>query len=143
MMAEKESEMVKWACLALVAISVLHILVLGVDALHALPGWLRLDLWTFDHWLPLASQPVELALSGGAFWSSVGSFAVPAMLLAGLLFWLDRKRMPIPAFVGWGLVAWTLAASLIMAPSGFPIAFIIALILAVGLQRRQSHHEVK
>lgn len=128
--------MVKAASIALIALGIIHFVVLGVDLPSESPRWLRFNLWTFEHWQPLRAQPTDLALSGGIFWATVGSFAVPAMLLAGLILWLDRRGIAVPSFVGWGLFAWALVASLIMAPSGFPAAALIALLLAIGLQRK-------
>lgn len=130
--------MIRWSSVALIALSIVHLLVLGSDVPAELPEWLRLNLWTFEHWQALRTQPVDLALSGGVFWATVGSFAPPLLILGGLILWLDRRSVPIPAFVGWGLVAWALVASLVMLPSGFPVGFVVALALAIGIQRRQT-----
>lgn len=128
--------MIRWSAVALMACSIVHVLVLGVDLPGEFPDWLRLELWTFDHWQPLRTQPVDLALSGGVFWATVGSFAVPNFILGALILWADRNALPLPPFVGWAMFAWTLLASAIMLPSGFPVAALITLCLAIGLQRQ-------
>ncbi|MBA3448057.1 MAG: hypothetical protein H0T56_10700 [Pseudaminobacter sp.] len=133
--------MVKWSSIALIAISIVHMIVLGADVPFEVPKWSTLNLWTFEHWRPLRSQPIDLALSGGVFWSTVGSFAIPLLVLGALIFWLDRHCQAIPPFVGWCLVAWTGLASLIMAPSGFPVALAIAVVLAIGIQRKARSAE--
>lgn len=130
--------MLKWSAVALIVLSIVHMLVLGYDLPAELPDWLSLNLWTFEHWQPVRSQNVDLALSNAVFWSTVGSFAVPLVLLAALILWLDARGLPIPAFVGWSLAAWTLLATALMLPSGFPVGLIIAVCLAVGLQRRTT-----
>jgi hypothetical protein len=58
-----------------------HLFVLGGDALIQAPGWLGGALWTWDHWGPPADQRPGLILSGFAFWSTVGSFAIPLIIL--------------------------------------------------------------
>lgn len=75
--AGKEDIMVTWGSIAVIALCVLHLAVLGADIPAELPNWLSLNLWTVDHWQPLRAQPIDLALSGGIFWASIGSFAVP------------------------------------------------------------------
>jgi hypothetical protein len=128
--------MVKWSAVALITLSILHMLVLGHDLPGELPDWLGLSLWTFEHWQPMRSQGVDLALSNGIFWSTIGSFAVPLLLLAALILWMDRRGQQIPPFVGWSLAAWALLATGLMLPSGFPLALIITVCLAVGLRCR-------
>lgn len=130
--------MVKSSCIAVIILCIAHMLVLGADIPPELPNWLSLNLWTFDHWQPLRSQPFDLALSGGVFWQSIGSFALPLAILAALLFWLDRRGLPIPSFVGWALVAWAAMLTIIMPPSGFPVGLLIALCLAIGVQRGRA-----
>ena len=103
--------MVKWSSIALMALCTIHVLVLGADIPSEAGKWLGLNMWTFDHWAPLREQPLDLALSGGVFWATLGSFAVPMFVLGALLFWLDRRELPIPAFVGWALFAWMAVAT--------------------------------
>lgn len=134
--------MVKWSAVALIVLAAVHLLVLGIDVPTELPNWLKFNLWTFDHWQPLRAQPLDLALSGGVFWSTVGSFAVPLSILGILILWLDRHGQPIPAFIGWILVGWVALMTLLMPPSGFPVGLFIALCLAIGLQRRRTKAEI-
>jgi hypothetical protein len=126
--------MVKWSSMGLIALGIIHMLVLGSDIPAELPNWLEFNLWTFEHWQAMRAQPTDLALSGGVFWATVGSFAPLLLILGALLLWLDRRGLPIPAFVGWALAAWALVGTLLMPPSGFPVA--VAICLALGLAVR-------
>ena len=128
--------MVKWSSIAVIALCIIHMLVLGADIPSESGKWLGLNMWTFDHWAPLRAQPFDLALSGGVFWATLGSFAAPMFVLGALLLWLDRRGLPIPAFVGWALFAWMALLTAIMPPSGFPVGLIVVLALAIGLQRK-------
>lgn len=128
--------MVRWSAIALIVLSIIHMIALGYDLPTELPDWLGLSLWTFEHWQSFRSQSVDLALSNGVFWSTVGSFAVPLLVLAALILWMDKRGQPVPSFVGWSLAAWALLATVLMLPSGFPVALVIAFCLAVGLRRR-------
>jgi hypothetical protein len=130
--------MVKACGWALIGLGLLHMVVLGVDALEEIPGWLRLAQWTTAHWQPFASQPPALAASGGAFWSTIGSFAVPTILLGGLIVDLARRGQHVPGHVGWTLLVWMLLASLIVEPSGFPVGAAVALGLIVGVRRAKA-----
>lgn len=128
--------MVRWSSIAMIVLGIVHLLMLGVDVPSEAPRWLSLNLWTFEHWQPLRAQPVDLALSNGIFWATVGSFAVPTMLFGATMLHADRQGWAVPAWIGWALFAWAALASLIMAPSGFPVAAAITLVLAIGLQRK-------
>lgn len=128
--------MVRWAAIGFLVLGVVHFLVLGADLPAELPRWLSLNFWTFEHWAPTREQNVDLALSGAVFWATLGSLAVPLMVLGGLLLWLDRRGLPIPPFVGWVLVAWFALLTAIIPPSGFPVCLAVSLVLAIGLQRR-------
>ncbi|QPC88436.1 hypothetical protein GA830_18000 [Mesorhizobium sp. NBSH29] len=127
--------MVRWSSIGLITLGVIHLIVLGVDVPSEAMRWIEPNLWTFEHWQPVRSQPVDLALSNGIFWGTVGSFAVPTILLAIVIYRADRAGWQVPPFIGWSLFTWTVVASLIMAPSGFPVIAMLALCLAVGLQR--------
>lgn len=127
--------MVRFSGIAMIVLGIVHLLVLGVDVPTEAGRWLGLNLWTFEHWQALRTQPVDLALSNGIFWATIGSFAVPVMVLGAFIVHADKQGWQIPAWIGWALFGWTVLASLIMAPSGFPVAALIMLILAVGLQR--------
>jgi hypothetical protein len=130
--------MVKACAIALIALSGVHMLVLGADALAYVPGWVRLDLWTLAHWTPLAHQPSEIALSGAAFWSTLGSFAVPAAILGGLILHMAMHGQRVPVAIGWALFAWLIAASAVVEPSGFPAGVAIAGLLLVALYRQPA-----
>lgn len=128
--------MIKTAGIGLIVLGIIHLVVLGAEVPAELSRWKSLNLWTFDHWAPLRSQAPDLALSNGVFWQSVGSFAVPMLILGSLIVWMDRKGIAVPSFVGWGLLAWTLLATLVMPPSGFPVALAVCGVLTAGIAAR-------
>jgi hypothetical protein len=90
-----------------------------------IPGWLTLELWTAEHWQPLRAQRLELLASNAAFWSTIGSFALPLIMLGAVVIWLDKRQLPVPAFLGWSLLAWIVVASLIIEVSGFPLGMLL------------------
>lgn len=128
--------MVRFAAVSMIVLGVVHMFVLGVDLPGEMPRWFNLNLWTFDHWQPVRDQDVDLALSNAVFWATMGSFALPIMLLGVLILWLDKRGLPIPPFVGWAMVGWFAIMTLLMPPSGFPVGLAVALLLATGLTRR-------
>jgi hypothetical protein len=73
--------MIRWSGIAMVVVGILHMIVLGIDAVGEIPGWVRFELWTAEHWRPLRAQAPELLVSNAAFWSTIGSFAVPLIML--------------------------------------------------------------
>lgn len=120
----------------MVALGILHMIVLGIDAVAEIPGWLRLELWTAEHWQPLRTQRLEVMASNAAFWSTIGSFALPLIMTGAVVIWLDKRQLPVPTFLGWSLLAWFAVASLIIEVSGFPLGIPIATCLILGARRQ-------
>jgi hypothetical protein len=111
-------------------------IVLGMDALGEVPGWLRLGQWTLAHWQPFATQPPAVAASGAAFWSTIGSFAIPTFLLGCLIVQMERQGFRVPEYLGWAILGWMVLAALIIEPSGFPVGVIVAVCLVIGIRRQ-------
>lgn len=130
--------MVKWSGIALMVLGTTHIVAIGIDALPFVPGWLRLGLWATGHWLPFAAQPSDLLASNAAFWATLGSCAVPSIILGALIVRMTRDGIPVPQFVGWSLCLWLGACALLIEPSGFPLGWIISLVLLIGIRRQRS-----
>lgn len=122
----------------MVALGILHMFVLGIDAVAEIPGWLRLELWTTEHWQPLRAQRLEILAGNAAFWSTIGSFALPLIMIGAVVIWLDNRQLPVPAFLGWSLLAWIVVASLIIEVSGFPLGIPIATCLILGARRQKG-----
>ncbi|MDX0413682.1 hypothetical protein GOC91_27115 [Sinorhizobium medicae] len=98
---------------------------------------MRLELWTVEHWQPLRTQRLEVLASNAAFWSTVGSFALPLIMIGALVVWLGGKHLPLPSFLGWSLLAWIVVASLIIEVSGFPLGIPVAICLIIGARRQK------
>ncbi|MEC9244540.1 MAG: DUF6463 family protein [Pseudomonadota bacterium] len=130
--------MVRWSGIAMVALGILHMIVLGIDAAAEVPSWLRLELWTSEHWQPFRTQRQEVLASNAAFWSTVGSFALPLIMIGFVVIWLDKRRLPVPTFLGWSLLAWIAVASLIIEVSGFPLGIPIAICLILGARQQNG-----
>lgn len=128
----------KWAGRSLIAICLVHMLILGIDAMPWLPEWSRLQLWSMEHWEPAAQFEPALLLSSHAFWSTLGSFALPMIVVGAWLSSSAAEGSRVPAFVGWGLGAWVLLCSLVIEPSGFPLGMIPACLLIAADRRRQA-----
>ena len=119
--------MYRLSCFALIALGVIHLVALGADAVAYAPGWLRGDLWTFEHWAGVADQRTALVFSGFAFWSTFGSIAPGLIGLGYLLLWIDDRGLSPPRALIAGIVAWALIGSALMPPSGLPAIFLVSL----------------
>lgn len=119
----------------LAAIGVLHMLLLGADVAAFASDWIVGGLWTFEHWAMVEDQPEPLVRSGLAFWSTLGSPAVPFIVLGALFIWLDRRAVALPRFAVAGLLGWSLLLALAMPPSGFVILALAALAMSCGRPR--------
>ena len=124
--------MLKWAGWTMIGMSVLHLIVLGMDAIALLPAWLSGHLWTLEHWQPVMTQSPDMAANGAVFHATLGSFALPMLVFGALVLWMDRRGIVPPAGVGWGIGAWALLAGLVMEPSGYPLGLIPAVLLVLA-----------
>lgn len=120
-----------WILMTLAAV---HIVLFSVLALVRgyVPGWWRGELRDLSLSAPLAAGP-----SQAAFWASIGSIAIPVLLLGAVVESLAKAGAAVPAFLGYALAIWVLLAAIIMEPSGFPLALVAALLLVKA--RRLTH----
>lgn len=129
--------MIRGSALAMMALGVVHLAALGIDASAYAPGWAAFALWSTEHLLPLADQSPAMMASNAAFWMTAGSMAIPAFLLGYLIFRLDQRGISIPVEIGWVFLIWQIGCALIMQPSGFIASVAIAIVLVVGLHRQR------
>lgn len=137
---------IKAANIGIIGLGILHLVVLGLDASGYVPAWLAGGLWTLEHWEPVADQRETLVLQGFAFWSTIGSFAIPLIILGCLMVSMNKRGIPVPAFVGLSLLAWGITSALLMPPSGFPVFILVAAALCVGVRattRTQKSGDVR
>lgn len=127
--------MLRWAGYGMIGMGMLHMLVLGMDALPQLSSWLTGGLWTLEHWQPALTQSQAVLAGNAVFHSTLGSFALPMIVFGFLVLWMDRRGLVPPAFVGWGIGAWAVLAGLVMEPSGYPLGLIPAVLLVLAARK--------
>jgi hypothetical protein len=123
---------------ALIALCFAHIVMFFADFMNQAPSWADGILWSTRHIAPFRTQPETLLHAGAAFWATIGSSAIPLLVLAFLILDMDRRRLRIPTFVPVSLLLWSLVGSAILEPSGFPLIAAAAAGLLVGI-RRTAH----
>ncbi|MBT2365833.1 hypothetical protein J7E88_11070 [Streptomyces sp. ISL-10] len=119
----------RWAGRILLALGTLHLVVLGAQNTRYFGDWFTGELWGLPR-----EEFVHPGGAAGAFWVSLGSFAVPVMLLGILVMDLARREIAVPPVIGWGLAAWSLVGAMILEPT--PV--ILLLVPAVLLIRSQD-----
>ena len=97
--------------------------------------WLRLVERGLLLTVPLDLRPTNYA-DQVAFWITMGSFAVPLIILGAYVAWAGSRDLPVPAFVGWGFGAYTLVATVPLGPTPFLLAPIPAGMIIVAARRR-------
>jgi hypothetical protein len=128
------SRLRQWAGRSLVALALLHLVVFLTESVRLghLQAWLTGDLLTIATWDEQMSQ------SQAYFWESIGSFAVPVLLVGLIVEHLARAGLPVPRWLTGVLAGWLVVCSLFLEPSGFPLGLVpVALLLrAHRLDRR-------
>lgn len=107
---------------------------------------LRLDAWARTAETGLLSAKVilpqtEVDRAGAeAFWFSLGSFAVPTLLLGTYVVWAAGRDVRLPAALGWALVAWgaVMMAFMPVSPAVLLPAAGVLIIVAARSETRSS-----
>lgn len=120
---------------SMIVLALLHLGVLGWDALAYLPDWMDGRLWTLEHWKAPAVMRAELVRINYAFWTTLGSFALPCVAMGLVLREIGRRGLPVPPGAAWVFFAWSATASAVMEPAGFPLAFIPACLMFASSRR--------
>lgn len=116
----------------IVAIALLHIVFFVVVSWDHLPGWLAGDLWRN------AALDAPMTQSEAHFWTLLGSFAVPLLLLGAVMARSAKEGRLLPAYITWTITAWVVVCTLLLEPSGFPLGLVPSgmLVAAEVLRRR-------
>ncbi|MET9917555.1 DUF6463 family protein [Streptomyces sp. NPDC006435] len=102
----------------------LHLLALGAQNTGHLGAWFGGDLWGLPR-----EEFIEPSGAAGAFWISLGSFAVPLLLLGLLVSYLGRQCVRVPPAIGWGLAAWSVVGSVVVEPTPMILVLVPAVLL--------------
>ncbi|MFI1935648.1 DUF6463 family protein [Streptomyces purpureus] len=116
--------MTRWAGWILQALGMLHLVVLGAQNTQYFGDWLTGALWNLPR-----EEFVHPAGAAGAFWVSIGSFALPLILLGALVLSLARREVRVPPFIGWALTAWAFVGAAIMEPTPMILVLVPAVLL--------------
>ncbi|GAB3160862.1 DUF6463 family protein [Myceligenerans halotolerans] len=114
----------RWAGRILMILGAVHLILLGALNLEYAGEWFTGALWG----LP-PDEFLHPSGAAGAFWISIGSFAVPMLLLGALVSDLARRGIVAPASIGWGLAAWCAVAAVVLEPTPMLLGLIPAVLL--------------
>lgn len=119
-----------WASGIMLALGIVHLGAGMIIDRALVAGWLRDGLWAT---VPLTPDPtIESLETTTAFWAGWGSFSVPLILLAGLIWHLAQQGIAVPSWVGWGIVVWTVIGGLLLVPSPFFLGAIPGALVVVA-----------
>lgn len=111
--------LLRWAAGIMILLSVGHIIVIPLLTGSArIVGWFESGLWAAVPLLGSLSS-TEAAGSALTYWSSLGGFAIPLLLLGVYAWQLAARGGRLPEWMGWALAAWCLLAGIILVPSPF------------------------
>ncbi|WP_264031676.1 DUF6463 family protein [Cellulosimicrobium sp. SH8] len=116
----------------LVTLGAGHLAIVSAVGRDRLAAWVDAGLWAAVPLFPGARPSAATLDDQVVFWSGVGSFAVPLVLLGGLVWWLASRRIVPPAAVGWGLVAWFTLGAVVLVPSPMIVGALAGALLVVA-----------
>ncbi|QJW35889.1 DUF6463 family protein [Cellulosimicrobium protaetiae] len=124
----------------LVALGSGHLAVVTTVGRDRLAAWADSGLWAAVPLFPGPDPSATTLQDQAAFWSGVGSFAVPLVALGGLVWWLAGKGTIPPTPLGWALVAWFAVGAIVLVPSPMILGALAGalLVVAARLSRPRS-----
>lgn len=113
-------------------------LVLGlVLTRETLARWASDGVWAA---VPLlgSAESLDSARNALAFWAALGSFSMPQVALALLIWHLAGRGIRVPASIGWIIAVWSLIAALILVPSPFILITVAGVLVIIAARRPEE-----
>jgi hypothetical protein len=125
--------LLRWASAILGVLGTGHLVLTALMSSTRLTHWLRQGVWAT---VPLtgAESPLDMI----AFWSGLGSFAVPLILLACLVWRLAGRGEAVPAGIGWALLVWCTLAGVILVASPYFAGSIAGALIVLAARARAA-----
>lgn len=122
--------MIRWAGRIFVFLGIGHtVLSLALVAPEHAAKWFGAELWTPDEGI------MEMSAAMSAYWLSVGGFGVPLLAFGFTILWMDRRGLVPPAFLGWIVLVWAAANTVILLPSPWILAAVASVLYLAGVRR--------
>ncbi|MEV3938931.1 hypothetical protein AB0K52_23535 [Glycomyces sp. NPDC049804] len=122
--------MVKWSGRIFVFLGIGHtVLSLALVAPEHAAAWFSGGLWTPDEGI-LDMSP---AMSG--YWLGIGGFGVPLLAFGLTVLWMQRRGLTPPAFLGWTVLVWAAANTVILVLSPWILAVVASVLYLAGVRR--------
>ncbi|WP_433271513.1 DUF6463 family protein [Actinosynnema sp. CS-041913] len=130
--------LLRWASGIMLVLGAGHLSLLTLFAPEDIAGWAERGLWAA---VPLgltddAGPTVERLQNAVTFWAGPGSFSVPLILLACLVWHLAGRGVAVPAWVGWGLAAWCVVGGVLLVPSPFFAGAVAGAFIVVAARKK-------
>ncbi len=120
-----------------IAGAVVHLTLTLMNGAEVWAGIVSAGWWNTVTLRPNADQLQR----AGAFWVSIGSFAVPLLLLGILAVLSGRNGQRIPGALGWVLVGWGILGASLLPVSGAWAFIVVGLLFAAGDRDRLRQRE--
>ncbi|MCC3764174.1 DUF6463 family protein [Glycomyces sp. TRM65418] len=122
--------MIAWAGRIFVFLGIGHtVLSLALVAPSHAAAWFGGVLWRPDEGI------TEMSPGMAAYWLTVGGFGLPLLALGFAVLWMHRRGIAPPAFLGWTILAWTAANTVILLPSPWILGVVASVLYLAGVRR--------
>ena len=120
----------------LITLGVGHLILMIIFQGPKMLDWVTQGLWAA---VPLklgTQQPsIEALQNVAVFWASIGSFAIPSILL-GVLQWTLAGRSITPgSWLGWAVIVWFALLTLLLVPSPGILGVIAGILFLVATRQ--------
>jgi hypothetical protein len=107
-------------------------MLIAIGAAHVLLAFVWIDRSTFRRLAPTPwAKPDDELRTQRDFWSQIGSFGVPVVLLGAVIGWAARRGDAPPVWVGVVLLVWAVTAIARVPRGGFWVLLVPAVLLII------------
>jgi len=104
--------------------------------------WVTQGLWAAVP-LKVAQPSIEALQNAVVFWASIGSFAIPSILL-GILQWTLAGRGITPgSWLGWAVTVWFALLTLLLVPSPGILGVIAGILFLIATRQEDLRNKAR
>jgi hypothetical protein len=123
----------------LIMLGVGHLILITIFQGSKMLDWVAHGLWAAVP-LRVGTQPsVEVLQNAVVFWASVGSFAIPSILLGVFQWTLAGRGVTTGAWLGWAVIIWFALLSLLLVPSPGILGVVAGISFLIATRRARPN----
>lgn len=137
-MTTSAKRLLRTASIIMYVLSIGHTLLAALISWSGVSDWAETGFWAavpLDLTEAAANQSTASLANEVLFWTTVGGFPAPLLLVGYLIWHLSGRGIAVPAGVGWGVAAWCVVGGILLVPSPFFVGAIAGVLIILASRK--------